>query len=94
MTAKYIQNQKFVDITGPDCKLQTKIPKDPIFLNSRNFTKLSILASEMNSENIRPISKRLNFYRTIYEIRKKLSVNYKAAHKMRASSRAFSKYIG
>ena len=40
---KDAQNQKIFDITGPVCKLQTKIPKIPIFGNATsrhaNLTK-------------------------------------------------------
>ena len=63
---KEARNQKKIDITGPVCKLQTKILKNPNFGNATsmhaNFTKFCRIVTidvRMNSENSRSISKRL-----------------------------------
>ena len=67
MTMKYLadagthmkaQNQKRIEISGLVCKLESKIPKNPIFemqnigvINSRHFGQLWTLTSYMNPEN-------------------------------------------
>ena len=94
------RNQKKINITWLVCKLQTKIPKKRFLamqllgmLTSLNFAGLSILMSEIDPENFRPISSRLDILQNnIKNVEEFCSVKYITANKMHTRSREFLKF--
>ena len=92
--------KKFFDITGPVCKLQTKIPKIPIFGNATSrHANLTKFCRNINIDvRNKPwkfqidISKIGYFTEHSVKCRKSWSVKYRTARKIQNRSRDFTKF--
>ena len=100
---KEARNQKKnFDLTGPVCKLQTKILKNTIFGNATfghaNFTKFCrIVTIDVRNKPWKfqiDISKIGYFTEQSVKCRKSWSVKYRTAHKIQSRSRDFTKFTG
>ena len=94
------KSKKIFDITGPVCKLQTKIPKIPIFGNATSrHANLTKFCRNINIDvRNKPwkfqidISKIGYFTEHSVKCRKSWSVKYRTARKIQNRSRDFTKF--
>ena len=94
------KSKKIFDITGPVCKLQTKIPKIPIFRNATsrhaNFMKFCrIVTIDVRNKPWKfqiDISKIGYFTEQSVKCRKSWSVKYRTARKIQNRSHDFTKF--